>query len=118
MKMREYEEQLANISATIEDPSEVVLLVGAGISVPAPSSCLTWKQATKKALAEGSLHDLKLGAKTYAQEEMEQGNYYNVFRLLKEQLTDALFAQILSHVFGVDGKRPNHIHKLIAQSGV
>ncbi len=118
MKMREYEQQLASISATIEDPSEVVLLVGAGISVPAPSSCPTWKQAVQKAFAEGSLHDLNPGAIVYAQEELDQGHYYNVFRLLKEQLTDAVFTQILSHVFSVDGKRPNRIHQLIAQSGV
>lgn len=118
MEMREHGKQLASISAAIEDPSEVVLLVGAGVSVPAPSSCPTWKQATERALAEANLHDLKPGARAYAQEEMERGKYYNVFWLLKEQLTDALFAQILSHVFGIDGKHPNHIHKLIAQSGV
>jgi len=113
-----HEEQLTSLRELIPEPAEVVLLIGSGISIPAPSSMPSWKSATQKALESDVTRTLPEGGRAYAREEFESGNYYEVFRLLREKSTAAVFQQLVANVFSDQGRQPNQLHQAVASSGV
>jgi len=102
----------------VADPSDVILLVGAGISAAPPTSLPCWEVVARAAIEQAATGYLTDATVAYATEELEEGRYYNVFRTIKEKLAHSVYCRLVGSLFCTQKRLPNETHKLVAASGV
>jgi len=88
---------LGHIKANIRTISDLVFLVGAGLSVN--SGFDLWPKATSKALEAGRKRGLSDGAHKYALEKLHANDLYGVFGILKEEFPSAAYRSIILDTF-------------------
>lgn len=96
--MTHCDEQVRQLLQNIEDPRRVVFFVGAGISVT--SGYPLWGVASNRALQIAKELGLSVGAAAYAQEKLDKAAYYELFEILRGELTEPAYYNLAVKVFG------------------
>ncbi|MGD0499466.1 MAG: hypothetical protein ABSC23_13630 [Bryobacteraceae bacterium] len=87
--MAHYVEQIRQVLLNIDSRDRIVFFVGAGISVSAGYPL--WRTAAKQALEIATGQGLSAGATAYCQEKLDKVAYYDLFEILRSELTQAAY---------------------------
>src|ERR1035441_9936310 len=96
--MAHYAEQLRQVVQNIDDRDRIVFFVGAGISVSAGHPL--WGTATRLALETATGLGLSAAATAYCQEKLDKAAYYELFEILRSELTQPAYYNLAAKVFG------------------
>ena len=96
--MTSCDEQIRQLLHNIEDSRRVVFFVGAGISVA--SGYPLWGGASRQSLQIAKELGLSTGAAAYAQEKLDKAAYYELFEILRGELTEPAYYNLAVKVFG------------------
>jgi hypothetical protein len=94
------------------DTRNLVFFAGAGISVC--SGYRLWKDASKTTLDQAIQRGLSVGAAAYAQEKLAKAAFYELFDILKAELTEATYREITTTVFGGTNEA-GELHRLLTR---
>jgi NAD-dependent SIR2 family protein deacetylase len=110
---QKFDEQLKILQNVVSDTRNLVLFVGAGVSVSAGYSL--WQKATSDALNLAKDRNLiAFGAFSYAAEKLGKYQYYDVFEIIKRESTEAAYYAVVKDVFCKQFP-PSEIHKLLVR---
>jgi hypothetical protein len=109
---RSQPDPLAAFLNSLGETKDIVFFVGAGISLSAgyPS----WRYACDAALKLAKDRGLSIAALAYATEKLTNLAYYDLFQILKDELTAPAYREIATLVFGGENK-PSHLHRLLTK---
>jgi hypothetical protein len=110
---QDFEMQLRILRNVVPDTRNLVLFVGAGVSVSAGYSL--WGKATTDALNLSKGRGLlSPGAISFAAEELEKFHYYDVFEMIQRQSAEAAYYAVIKDIF-CKQLPPSEIHKLLVR---
>lgn len=113
------EEKLKSLRALLTKKDNLVIFAGAGISIPPPSSELDWNQLAVESIKRASEQGIDAPTRAYAEKYLSKSNYYKVFDILSENLTEPTYIGIVSELLKPKpGYSDNDLHKLIFQSKI
>ena len=110
--MPDISDQVRTFVQNVDETRKLVFFVGAGLSVPAGYPL--WSTATKEALNRAKVKGLDGPAAAYAQDKYEKQQFYEVFQILQDELTEPAFYGIAEEVFQ-GGNNPAEAHRLLAK---
>jgi NAD-dependent SIR2 family protein deacetylase len=103
---------VATFLNNLGETKDIIFFVGAGISVS--SGYPLWKSASEKATKLALEKGLPAGASAYAAEKLNNVAYYELFQILKNELTGTAYRDITTLVFGGENKASN-LHRRLAK---
>jgi NAD-dependent SIR2 family protein deacetylase len=110
--MPDTSDQVRTFLENVDEASKLVFFVGAGLSVPAGYPL--WSTATKEALNRARAKGLDGPAAAYAHDKYEKQQFYEMFQILQDELTEPVFYGIAEEVFQ-GGNDPAEAHRLLAK---